>query len=465
MANRALWGGRFKEPLAAAALEFSSSIDIDKTLYREDIAGSIAHVEMLSAVKVIKAQEARRIRTALRQIEREIETGKLNFSGAEDIHMAIEQRLIQKLGPLGGKLHTARSRNDQVALDERLYLRGAIKDLTKQITNLQRVLIFKAEKYFGAVMPGYTHLQRAQPVLLSHHLLAYVAMMERDYERLLDCRQRMNRSPLGAAAFAGTTFPIDRHLVAKKLHFDGIVENSIDAVSDRDYLIEFLSTASTLMMHLSRFAEEIVLWSSKEFGYVLTSDAYTTGSSIMPQKKNPDMAELVRGKTGRVYGALVGLLTQMKGLPLAYNRDMQEDKPPLFDAVRTTLAVVDVFAQMLVHTSFNTTRMAEELRTDYLTATDMADYLVRKGLPFRQAHEVTGKVVHHCVTHKMYFGNLDLETLTAFSPAFDEEVFEYILPTASVQQKKSSGSTAPVEVKKQIVHWNRVLRGRKALRF
>jgi argininosuccinate lyase len=464
MAHHALWAGRFREPLSASAFKFSSSIDIDKTLYREDIAGSIAHVEMLAAVKVLKSQEARRIRTALRQIQREIETGKFDVSGVEDIHMAVEQRLIQKLGALGGKLHTGRSRNDQVALDERLYLRSAIRDLTKQITNLQRVLVYKAEKYFGAVMPGYTHLQRAQPVLLSHHLLAYVSMLERDYERLLDCRKRLNRSPLGAAAFAGTTFPVDRAMVARKLHFDGIVENSIDAVSDRDYLIEFLSAASTLMMHLSRFAEEIVVWSSKEFGFVHTSDAYTTGSSIMPQKKNPDMAELVRGKTGRVYGALVSLLTQMKGLPLAYNRDMQEDKPPLFDAVKTTLATVDVFGQMLVHTTFDTARMAEELRTDFTTATDMADYLVRKGLPFRQAHEVTGKVVHYCVTHKMYFGNLDLDTLTAFSTAFDEDIFEHILPTTSVQQKRSAGSTAPHEVKKQVVHWNRVLRGRKPLR-
>ncbi|MEK6650192.1 MAG: argininosuccinate lyase, partial [Bacteroidota bacterium] len=457
MAHHALWGGRFKEPLSAAALAFSSSIEFDKILYREDIAGSVAHVEMLSSVKVLKAQEARRIRTALRQIEKEIESGKLDVSGAEDIHMAIEQRLIQKLGALGGKLHTGRSRNDQVALDERLYLRTAIRELTKLVTNLQRILIYKAEKYFGAVMPGYTHLQRAQPVLLSHHLLAYVSMLERDHERLLDCRKRLNRSPLGAAAFAGTTFPIDRHMVARKLHFDGIVENSIDAVSDRDYLIEFLSAAATLMMHLSRFSEEIVLWSSKEFSFVRTSDAYTTGSSIMPQKKNPDIAELVRGKTGRVYGALVNLLTQMKGLPLAYNRDMQEDKQPVFDAVRTTLASVDVFGQMFVHTAFDKVRMAEELRTDYLTATDMADYLVRKGLPFRQAHEVTGKVVQYCVTHRMYFGNLDLETLTAFSPAFDDDVFQYILPTSSVEQKRSAGSTAPHEVKKQIVGWNRAL--------
>ena len=413
MSNKALWGGRFKEPLADAALDFSTSIDVDQHLYKEDIAGSIAHVEMLSACKILKASEARRIRTALRQIEKEIATGRFDLSrGFEDIHMAIEQRLIQKLGPLGGKLHTARSRNDQVALDERLFLRTAIREVAKLLTNLQRVLLYKSEKYFDAAMPGYTHVQRAQPVLLSHHLLAYVNMLERDYDRLMDCRKRANRSPLGAAAFAGSTFPIDRAMVARKLHFEGIVENSIDAVSDRDHLIEFVAACATTMMHLSRFAEELVYWSSKEFGFAHTSDAYTTGSSIMPQKKNPDMAELVRGKTGRVYGALVSLLTQMKGLPLAYNRDMQEDKVPLFDVYKTTRECLFIMSQILVHTTFDKEHMAEQLRTDYLTATDMADYLVRKGLPFRQAHEVTGRVVAHCISHRMFFGNLDLETAT-----------------------------------------------------
>ena|SRR3989338_2844742 len=462
MSNKALWGGRFKEPLADAALDFSTSIDVDQHLYKEDIAGSIAHVEMLSVCKILKASEARRIRTALRQIEKEIATGRFDLSrGFEDIHMAIEQRLIQKLGPLGGKLHTARSRNDQVALDERLFLRTAIREVAKLLTNLQRVLLYKSEKYFDAAMPGYTHVQRAQPVLLSHHLLAYVNMLERDYDRLMDCRKRANRSPLGAAAFAGSTFPIDRAMVARKLHFEGIVENSIDAVSDRDHLIEFVAACATTMMHLSRFAEELVYWSSKEFGFAHTSDAYTTGSSIMPQKKNPDMAELVRGKTGRVYGALVSLLTQMKGLPLAYNRDMQEDKVPLFDVYKTTRECLFIMSQILVHTAFDKEHMAEQLRTDYLTATDMADYLVRKGLPFRQAHEVTGRVVAHCISHRMFFGNLDLETLHTFSPAFETDVFEVILPHMSVGQKKSAGSTSPQEVKKQIVHWSRELKKRK----
>jgi argininosuccinate lyase len=463
MPHEALWSGRFKEPLAEIALKFSSSIDLDKQLYEEDIAGSIAHVEMLSATRLISASEARRIRTALKSIKKEIEAGKFRLSDEyEDIHMAVEQRLIQKLGPLGGKLHTARSRNDQVALDQRLYLRTAIREINKLIVQLQRVLLYKAERYFGALMPGYTHVQRAQPVLLSHHLLAYCWMLERDFERLNECRKRLNKSPLGAAALAGTSFPIDRALVARKLHFDGIVENSIDAVSDRDYLIEFASACSIIMTHLSRFAEEIVYWSSTEFGFAHISDAYTTGSSIMPQKKNPDMAELVRGKSGKVYGALMNLLTIMKGLPLAYNRDMQEDKAPMFDIVNTTRQCLFIFSHVLVHTTFDKNRMAEELRTDYLAATDMADYLVGKGLPFRQAHEITGKVVSYCITHKMYFGNLDLETLKEFSPAFSGDIFEHILPQSSVDQKKSAGSTNPHEVKKQVVHWTRVLKNRKA---
>ncbi|MBI4429198.1 MAG: argininosuccinate lyase [Ignavibacteriales bacterium] len=462
MAHQALWSGRFKEPLAEIALKFSSSIEIDKQLFQEDIAGSIAHVEMLAATKVLIASEARRIRTALRVIRREIETGKFKLSGQfEDVHLAIEQRLIQKIGALGGKLHTARSRNDQIALDERMYLRTAVRELCKLIIQLQRVLLYKAEKYFGVLMPGYTHVQRAQPIMISHHLLAYVSMLERDFERFQECRKRLNKSPLGAAAFAGTSFPIDRHLVARKLHFDGIVENSIDAVSDRDYLLEFVAAASITMIHLSRFAEELVLWSSKEFHFVHISDSYTTGSSIMPQKKNPDMAELVRGKTGRVFGSLVSLLTMMKGLPLAYNRDMQEDKAVMFDVVNTIRQCLFIFSHVLVHTTFNKKHMEEELRTDFLTATDMADYLVRKGIPFREAHEITGKIVSHCLERRMFFGNLDIDTLHTFSRAFEPDIFDYILPHKSVEQKKSAGSTSPQEVKKQIVHWTRVLKERK----
>ena len=462
MAKKTLWSGRFKEPLSEIALKFSSSIDFDKLLYQEDIAGSIAHVEMLAACRIITAPEMRRIRTALKAIQKEIESGKFELTADyEDVHTAIEQRLTQKLGALGGKLHTARSRNDQIALDERLFLRTAIREISKLIVNLQSVLLYKAEKYFHVLMPGYTHTQRAQTIMLSHYFLAYLYMLERDFERLQDCKRRLNKSPLGAAAFAGTPFPIDRALVAKKLNFDGIVENSIDAVSDRDYLIEFISACSVLMMHLSRFAEELVLWTTKEFDFAQISDAYTTGSSIMPQKKNPDMVELVRGKTGSIYGALMNLLTTMKGLPLAYNRDMQEDKQPMFDVVKTTRECLLIIAHVLVHTTFDKYRLAEELRMDFLTATDMADYLAAKGVPFREAHKITGEVIQYCITHKMYFGNLDLDTLREFSPKFDADIFEFILPQSSVEHKQSAGSTSPHEVKKQIVYWMRELKKRR----
>ena len=457
-----LWSGRFKEPLSEIALRFSSCIDLDKHLYQEDIAGSIAHVEMLSAVKILSLEEARRIRTALRAIAKEIDTGKLELSWEkEDIHMAIEQRLIQKVGPMGGKLHTGRSRNDQVALDERLHLRGAIREMQKLILQLQRVLLFKAEKYFDTIMPGYTHLQRGQPVYLSHHLLAYTSMLERDFERLQDCCKRLNKLPLGAAALAGTSFPIDRALVARKLGFDGIVENSIDAVSDRDYLIEFIAACSIVMTHLSRLGEEIVLWSSQEFGFARTDDAYTTGSSIMPQKKNPDMAELVRGKAGRVYGDLMNILTIMKGLPLAYNRDMQEDKFPLLDAVATTRQCLFIFSHILVHTKFEKNRFEEELKNDFLTATEIADYLVKKGEAFRDAHSITGKIVAHAVDHKKSLTQLTLSELKHFSPLLEEDVFDLLIPHRSVENKRSAGSTSPQEVKKQIVHWTRMLKNRK----
>lgn len=457
-----LWGGRFKEPLSEIALRFSSSIDLDKQFYQEDIAGSVAHVEMLAATKIITSEESRRIRTALNSIAKEIAHGKLDLSwDKEDIHMAIELRLIQKIGSLGGKLHTARSRNDQVALDERLYLRGAIKELQKLILQLQRVLLYKAEKYFDTLMPGYTHLQRAQPVYLSHHLLAYVSMLERDFERLHDCRKRLNKLPLGAAALAGTSFPIDRALVARKLGFDGVVENSMDAVSDRDYLIEFIAACSIIMSHLSRFGEELVLWSSQEFAFARTTDAYTTGSSIMPQKKNPDMAELVRGKAGRIFGDLVNILTTMKALPLAYNRDMQEDKLPLFDSVATTRQCLFIFSHILVHTTFNKKRFEEELKNDFLTATEIADYLVKKGVSFREAHTITGKIVSHAIEHKKGLSQLKLTELKHFSAKLEDDVFELLDPHKSIEHKKSAGSTSPLEVKKQIIHWTRALKNRK----
>ena len=460
--QQALWSGRFTEPLSEIALRFSSSIELDRQFYQEDIAGSVAHVEMLAATKIISSEEARRIRTALKSIAKEIALGKLNLSwDKEDIHMAIEQRLIQKIGVLGGKLHTARSRNDQVALDERLYLRGAVKELQKLIVQLQRVLLYKAEKYFDTLMPGYTHLQRAQPVYLSHHFLAYVSMLDRDFERLSDCRKRLNKLPLGAAALAGTSFPIDRALVARKLGFDGIVENSMDAVSDRDFLVEFIAACSIIMTHLSRFGEELVLWSSQEFAFAKTNDAYTTGSSIMPQKKNPDMAELVRGKAGRIFGDLVNILTTMKGLPLAYNRDMQEDKLPLFDAVATTRQCLFIFSHILVHTTFDKKRFDEDLKNDFLTATEIADYLVKKGVSFREAHSITGKIVAYAIDHKRSLLQLKLSELKHFSTKLEDDIFELLDPHKSIEHKKSAGSTSPVEVKKQIIHWTRALKNRK----
>lgn len=459
---KSLWGGRFKQPLSEIALKFSSSIDFDKVLYQEDIQGSIAHVEMLASCKILSAEEARRIRKALREILSEINSGKLSLSWEkEDIHMAIEQRLIQKVGVLGGKLHTGRSRNDQVAVDERLFLRNAITEIKKLIAQFQRVLLYKSEKYFGTIMPGYTHLQRAQPLYLSHQLLAYISMLERDYERLTDCYKRVNRLPLGAAALAGTSFPIDRSLVAKKLKFDGLIENSIDAVSDRDYIIECLAAFSTIMMHLSRMAEELILWTSQEFNFAKIDDAYTTGSSIMPQKKNPDMAELVRGKVGRVYGNLMNILTTMKGLPLAYNRDMQEDKQPLFDAVTTTRECVFIMTHVFIHTTFDKQRFEEELKSDFLTATEIADYLVKHGVPFRDAHSITGKIVTYCIEHNTTLSKLSLKEFHHFSHKVSEDIYELLDPHKSIEHKKSAGSTAPNEVKKQIVHWTRVLKGRK----
>jgi argininosuccinate lyase len=454
MSTSTLWSGRFTKALSDIALRFSSSIAIDGRLFREDIAGSVAHVEMLAATGIITAAEAEAIRSALLEIGEEIESGEMVLDERhEDVHMAIEARLIEKIGPGGGRLHTARSRNDQVALDERLYLRTSLALLGEAIRALQSVLLTAAEAHADVVMPGYTHMQRAQPVLLAHHLLAYVAMLDRDHERVGDAMRRANRSPLGAAAFAGTSFPIDRAMVAASLGFDGIVENSIDAVSDRDHIIEAVSACSIVMMHLSRMAEEYVLWATKEFGFLEIGDAFATGSSIMPQKKNPDMAELVRGRTGRVYGDLLSLLTMMKGLPLAYNRDMQEDKAPMFDAIDTTRDCLTIMAHLIEHTRFNRERMESQARADLSTATELADYLVRRGIPFRDAHAVAGRVVGHCVDNDLLFDDLSLATLREFSDAFGEDIFDYLIPRRSVEQKRSAGSTAPHEVEKQIVVW------------
>ena len=463
----ALWTGRFRKPLDSQALAFSSSLKVDKRLFREDIEGSIAHVTMLAKQKIISTVEARKISRALKQIEKEIEQGKLSFDFqksrgrfvAEDIHMAIEQRLLQKIGSVGGKLHTARSRNDQIALDERLYLRNAIGSIRKSIRQFQRALISKAERYISVVMPGYTHLQRAQPVLLAHHLLAYVSMLERDDERLADSLKRMNRSPLGAGALAGSSFPIDRAAIAKSLRMNGVIRNSIDAVSDRDVHIEFLGNCAIMMMHLSRLAEELVLWSSEEWSFAEIGDEFTTGSSIMPQKKNPDMAELVRGKTGRVYGNLFALLTVMKGLPLSYNRDMQEDKEPLFDSADTVHECLEIFSTMLKSVQFNRQRFDGD--AGFLLATELADYLVRKGMPFREAHSVVGSIVRECVDRKISLPELPLQAYQKHSTLFAKDLWKVLHLRASLSWKKSTGSTSPKEVQRALTTWKRTIRGNR----
>jgi argininosuccinate lyase len=453
-----LWSGRFEETLDRAALDFSRSIDLDGRMASQDIAGSIAHAQMLGACGVLSNGDVEQIVAGLKEIETEIADGSFAFDGEdEDVHMAIERRLTEKIGPAGGRLHTARSRNDQVATDERLYVREAIDAIVEMILDLERAFVAKAEEYLDVVMPGYTHLQRAQPVLLAHHLLAYVAMLDRDRERMLDARKRLNRSPLGAAALAGTSFPIDRAMTAEALGFDGVVGNSIDAVSDRDYLIELASASSILMMHLSRLGEELVLWSTVEFGFVEMADAYATGSSIMPQKKNPDMAELVRGKAGRVFGSLVSLLTMMKGLPLAYNRDMQEDKLPMLDVIETVKGSLAVCIGMISTCTFDRERMSAEAEGGFSTATELADYLVRRGVPFRDAHAVAGGIVRGCIDRGVKLSDLSLDELKQYSAAFGEDVRDVLVAATSIAQKRSSGSTSPDAVAEQMAFWRSTL--------
>jgi argininosuccinate lyase len=460
----ALWNGRFKSRLDPLALRFSSSLSVDRRLFREDIDGSIAHVSMLARRKIIAPKESKQIVRALRQIRKEIEGGTLALDGkrrfeGEDIHMAIESRLIEKIGAAGGRLHTGRSRNDQVALDERLYLRSAAGTMIRQIVRLQKGLLRKALQQKDLVVPGYTHLQHAQPILFAHHLLCYVSMLDRDRERFADCLRRVNRSPLGAGALAGTSFPIDRMHAARILGFSDIVVNSIDAVSDRDVQIEFLACCAITMMHLSRFAEELVIWSSPEWDFAEWGDAFATGSSIMPQKKNPDMAELVRGKTGRVYGDLIALLTVMKGLPLAYNRDMQEDKEPLFDAADTVSACLGILASLLGDVKFRRKSMATSSTGDMILATELADYLVRKGLPFRKAHSIVGAIVLECVKKNRALKDLALKEYRRYSALFDEDLYRSLDPRASLRRKQSAGSTSPAEVRKALRFWKRKLVG------
>lgn len=445
------WAGRFKEKTEKVVEEFTSSIQFDRRLYKYDILGSIAHAEMLAKQDIIKREEARKIITGLKEIEKEIERGDFSFrTDLEDIHMNIENRLIQKIGDVGGKLHTARSRNDQVALDLRLYLRDEIKGIESLIKDLQSSLLKKAEENIDAIMPGYTHLQRAQPVLFGHCFLAYFDMLERDRERFRDCLERVNVSPLGAGALAGTGFPIDRKYVAKLLGFHRVCENSIDAVSDRDFAIEFTSASAILMMHLSRLSEDIILWSSQEFNFLELLDAFTTGSSIMPQKKNPDVPELVRGKVGRVYGNLFGLLTIMKSLPLSYNRDMQEDKETLFDTVDTVKASLRIYALLINGIKINSERMREAAKGGFMTATDMADYLTTKGIPFRKAHRISGSIVRYAIDKGKALEEIPLKSLRRFSNLIGDDVYNYISLDKSIELRSSSGGASKRNVLNRI---------------
>ncbi len=446
-----LWGGRFTQPTDKFVEEFTASIAFDQRLYRYDIAGSKAHAEMLGRQGIIAVEEADRIIGGLDEILAGIEAGEINFSIAlEDIHMNIEARLIDKIGPVGGKLHTGRSRNDQVAVDIRLYLRDEIDIVLDALKKLEAAFIDQAEHNLNVIMPGYTHLQTAQPVLFSHHLLAYREMIARDRSRLRDLRARFNVMPLGAGALAGTTFPIDREWVAAQLGFAGVTRNSLDSVSDRDFAIEFCSFAAILMMHLSRLSEELILWSSADFDFIALSDAFCTGSSIMPQKKNPDVPELVRGKTGRVYGHLVSLLTLMKALPLAYNKDMQEDKEPLFDTIDTVKGSLKIFAAMIAEMTVKGGNMRIAAARGFSTATDVADYCVRKGLPFRQAHEVVGKTVRYCIETGKDIPELSLDEFKSFSPLIEADIYDFVTLEASVNARKATGGTAREAVEREL---------------
>ena len=446
-----LWAGRFIEKTAKSVETFTSSIDVDRRLYACDIQGSIAHCKTLAKAGIVSSKEARALTAGLKKIKREIEAQTFDYSHAlEDIHTHIESRLAEIVGPIAQKLHTARSRNDQVALDVRLYLRTTVAAIIQLLGRLQKAVVGVAKRHIETVMPGYTHLQRAQPVLLAHHLMAYYEMFLRDTERLQGCLERINVMPLGSAALAGTPHPIDRKYTAALLGFKTVSANSMDAVADRDFMIEFASAASICMMHLSRLSEELILWSSSEFSFLELPDAFATGSSIMPQKKNPDVAELVRGKTGRVFGDLMALLTLMKSLPLSYNREMQEDKGLLFDAADTLRACNDIRAQMLPKIKFNTASMQAAACRGYLNATDVADYLVTKGMPFREAHHCVGQIVHYAVRGRKELHELTLAELKTFSDRIEGEIFEFLQTAQTIDRRSTIGGTATRAVKAAI---------------
>ena len=446
-----LWAGRTTAETDTLADEFNSSIAVDGRMYREDITGSMAHAAMLAKCGIIEKAEADALIDGLSGILADIEAGALAIDpAAEDIHMFVEAVLTERLGDVGKKLHTARSRNDQVALDFRMHLRTVCDELAEKVLSLASALTDRAEVEAETVMPGYTHLQRAQPITFGHHLMAYAYMLLRDADRLADCRRRMNLSPIGSCALAGTTYPTDRHFEAAELGFAGVVENSLDGVSDRDFAVELLSALSLLMVHLSRFAEELILWSSWEFKFIELSDAYTTGSSIMPQKKNPDMAELVRGKTGRVFGDLMGLLTTLKGLPLAYNKDMQEDKEGVFDAVDTVSLCLSIMTPMVTTMKTRADRMKKAAEGGFIGATDLADYLVGRGLPFRSAYKIAGQLVAHCIENDLTLETLPLDVYKSYCDLIESDVYETVDLLTCVRRRTSFGGTSPDSVRAQV---------------
>lgn len=457
-----MWGGRFTKAEEKNALDFNASISYDCRMYREDIAGSIAHAKMLAAHGIISKEDQEKITKGLLSIKKEIDEGTFPFSvELEDIHMNIEKRLTEEIGDAGARLHTARSRNDQCALDLHMYMKRNIARLSEKLIAVLEALLAASKKYQDVILPGYTHMQRAQPVLFAHHMLAYFAMLERDFKRLEDCYDMCDMSPIGACALAGTTYPTHPEEEANDLHFASVYGNSLDAVSDRDYLLQFLSFASICAMHLSRLSEEFIYWSTSEFQFIELDDGYSTGSSIMPQKKNPDMCELIRGKIGRVYGHLIGLLTVMKGLPLAYDKDMQEDKEGVFDALDTLYFALDIYAGMISTMTVNGDHTRQVLESDFSNATDMADYLAKKGLPFRQAHAVVGNAVHYCIEHHKVLLDLSMEEFKAMSPLFEEDIKEALSIENCVKNRESYGGTGPKSVERQQTHAEKAIASMK----
>ena len=457
-----MWGGRFTKAEEKNALDFNASISYDCRMYREDIAGSIAHAKMLAAHGIISKEDQEKITKGLLSIKKEIDEGTFPFSvELEDIHMNIEKRLTEEIGDAGARLHTARSRNDQCALDLHMYMKRNIARLSEKLIAVLEALLAASKKYQDVILPGYTHMQRAQPVLFAHHMLAYFAMLERDFKRLEDCYGMCDMSPIGACALAGTTYPTHPEEEANELHFASVYGNSLDAVSDRDYLLQFLSFASICAMHLSRLSEEFIYWSTSEFQFIELDDGYSTGSSIMPQKKNPDMCELIRGKTGRVYGHLIGLLTVMKGLPLAYDKDMQEDKEGVFDALDTLYFALDIYAGMISTMTVNGDHTRQVLESDFSNATDMADYLAKKGLPFRQAHAVVGSAVHYCIEHHKVLLDLSMEEFRSMSPLFEEDIKEALSIENCVKNRESYGGTGPKSVERQQTHAEKAIASMK----